>query len=362
MLAPRASWHLHCLRFVVVTVAILCAFHTVGCGGNKEVPVDAGTPVNVAIAKFKKDLGVLPTDIDELVDRGYLPRTWERGFSTLPEEIKKDVEGKKWTAFLDYYPGASSSQDGKAGHWFQGNRDTSKSTWALGHNGYACDQIHNLDFDLEKLFSEVEQTRAELARRRDALGSRLEQLRVEAPKADSDLETEATELKTRMKDKGLKSLDDIRVDPVAQRRLALIGEIRVRQAAIAEKLKRISDIHEMVLIELKRFDNQDAMVRIAESKAELASLATLLRTSKELLDEKSGTALLGESERIAQGEAWFNNVWAGNEGKRAEIDRWTPYRTKGNMWTSKVTRGGGLTVNYINVKVTDVTDERPPVH
>ncbi len=52
MLAPRASWHLHCLRFVVVTVAILCAFHTVGCGGNKEVPVDAGTPVNVAIAKF----------------------------------------------------------------------------------------------------------------------------------------------------------------------------------------------------------------------------------------------------------------------------------------------------------------------
>lgn len=160
-----------------------------------------------------------------------------------------------------------------------------------------------------------------------------------------------------MKDKGLKSLDDIRVDPVAQRRLALIGEIRVRQAAIAEKLKRISDIHEMVLIELKRFDNQDAMVRIAESKAELASLATLLRTSKELLDEKSGTALLGESERIAQGEAWFNNVWAGNEGKRAEIDRWTPYRTKGNMWTSKVTRGGGLTVNYINVKVTDVTDD-----
>ncbi|MBE7492548.1 MAG: hypothetical protein HS108_12425 [Planctomycetes bacterium] len=124
-------------------------------------------------------------------------------------------------------------------------------------------------------------------------------------KAQNDLKEAEADLRKITKERGLRTLEQVKGDKVANEHLQLIGETQKRLLIVQKKNKDASDTHAQIKVKIKRLANQEEMAKLADSPEEIAALNNLIEESKKALDEKSG---LGELDRLSEQDAaeqWF---------------------------------------------------------
>jgi hypothetical protein len=305
----------------------------------EEYAAQAGAPVVAAIDEFKKDNNRVPHSLEELVANGYLPEAWTTGTDSLDGAVKKAVEGRKWSEFLRYKPGGDAVWAGDTG-FVQVMRSGDADDWAdfLGvpargdgppkeYQSYGLAFIgvdktwHTTDdkpvkqetkFDLQTLFGggdaktrEITQKRRELQKMLQSLENKAKYYETALTKAQNDLKEAEADLRKITKERGLRTLEQVKGDKVANEHLQLIGETQKRLLIVQKKNKDASDTHAQIKVKIKRLANQEEMAKLADSPEEIAALNNLIEESKKALDEKSG---LGELDRLSEQDAaeqWF---------------------------------------------------------
>lgn len=308
-------------------IATLIGFFALGYGINmysQDNADHAGAPVVAAIDQFKKDNDRVPVSLQELVDEGYLPATWDQGFGDADEDVQDVVKGQKWEKFLSYQPGASSDWNEASypskravepeyydsqylpddGFTEESGPDAQKEqNYGLAFIGVdniwgstddsAVEQNQDKVFDLTTLTNMDSKTR-DSNKTRNALKNRLKQL--EARKAQlerdvikvaDDLSKHEVTLNRMAKDRNLNTLEEVKANKITADALLLIGETKKRQHMTNAQLMAIRDKIDAIGIQVSRLANKEAMAKLGGSPELAAELELLLDESKKALDTDS---------------------------------------------------------------------------
>ncbi len=301
---------------------------------TEEFAEQAGAPVVAAVEQFKEEHKRVPHSLDELVAGGYLPPSWDQGFDDVDSTVQGAVRGKKWGEFLRYKAGENPDWEGSGydgpsvkisgDNWTIDFKDDATrkehTTYGLvfcgvdgswgGSDDAKVNQKPDKAFDLNTLWGGNEATRAamktqaELQRMMNQIDSKLKELAGSEQRAQASLSEQEDKLRTMMRDKNLRSLDDVKKDTNGNKRLKLVGETAALLKAVQNKQRQLMDKREGIEIEIDRMKNQVEWAKLAENKDELAKLTALLEESRETL-EKEDSYFAGVTESQAADE-WFN--------------------------------------------------------
>ncbi|MEE9311335.1 MAG: hypothetical protein V3V10_02875 [Planctomycetota bacterium] len=274
----------------------------------------AGAPVVAAIDQFKKDNDRVPASLQELVDEGYLPATWDQGFGDADEDVQDMVKGQKWDKFLSYEPGADSDWnngislskrevDGDGSSEKSGSYTRKEQNYGLAFIGVdniwgstddsAVEQHQDKVFDLTSL-TNMDSKARDLNKTRNALKNRLKQLEArktqlerDVTKVVDDLVKHEETLNRMARDRNLTTLKEVKANKITADALLLIGETKKRQHLTNAQLMAIRDKIDAISIQVSRLANKEAMAKLGGSPELAAELELLLDESKEALDTDS---------------------------------------------------------------------------
>jgi len=299
-------------------IAMVAGFFALGMHvqfQQEELATEAGSPVVAAIEEFKSDNKRVPYSLEELVDMGYLPETWNMGTDDLSSYVKEDVANKKWTDFLRYKPGGDANWDGKTGFveaarsddpadWFDAMNlpvnAQAKDAQTYGLAFVGIDGIWNTNddnavkqdgekYDLSKLWGGDDTTRDAMKKKRE-LRTMMNQVQTKITAAEAaikqaqeSLDKHALKLKDIIKKKGLRK-EQVAKDTDAAAWLKLIGETNKRLLLTEQKRDKLSSTFNQLEVQMERLANQVELAKLADNKEELAKLQVLLDESKKAVE------------------------------------------------------------------------------
>jgi hypothetical protein len=291
----------------------------------------AGSPVVAAIEEYKKDHnGEVPATLEDLVSAGYLPPAWKDGLDGLSGDVRKTVEGKRWSEFLRYQPGEGENWKGggsgfvaedEADDWMSSMATEKKASTTYGlafigvdgkwgsSDDHEVDQHEGKSFDLSvlgtggKQMRDLAATKRELEKVRAQLGDRIKAYNDQLPQLRDDLRRYERQFEETCAKKGLATLEEVKGDVLAADQLALIGETVERINSRTQSLAKLRDKDDLIAVKLERLKGAQADAMLAENGEELAKLSALLDETKKALGEKE-TGLSALDKQNA-GEKWF---------------------------------------------------------
>ncbi|MCF6229081.1 MAG: hypothetical protein L3J82_10590, partial [Planctomycetes bacterium] len=290
-----AGFALSAMGLAILTA--LFGFGMYGQYGAEKSADHAGAPVVAAIDQFKKDKDRVPTTLQELVDEGYLPVTWDQGFGDADEDVQDVVKGQKWQSFLAYQAGVS-------GDWMPDSSNEANkklpvvkdqtadnqsfqgyglafigidSNWGTTDDA-AVEQNQDKVFDLTSLTNVDSKTR-DSNKTRNALKNRLKQLEArktqlerDVVKVADDLSKHEETLNRMAKDRNLTTLEEVKANKITADALLLIGETKKRQHMTNAQLMAIRDKIDAIGIQVSRLANKEAMAKLGGSPELAAEL------------------------------------------------------------------------------------------
>lgn len=287
---------------------------------SETMAESGGMPVVAAIADFKEDNKRVPNDLQELVDSGYLPPTWDRGFEGVDSNVEEFVKGKKWQDFLAYKPGEtaewvgvpdSTSRDGVTvegdfDNWSvtfpsDSNKPVEYQTYGLTFIGLdnewgygstddaAVNQHPETPYDLTQLWDGDQTTRDAMRKKRELQGmlnkvdQKLGTIDTLIVSAQASLKKHENRLYEIADQKNLRR-DQIKTDVDTKEWLKLIGETSKRLRITEQKKLELQSTRNKLEVQMERLANQVELSKLAENKEQLIELQKLLDESKEALD------------------------------------------------------------------------------
>lgn len=298
---------------------------------TEEFANQAGSPVVAAIDEFQAEHKRVPYNLEELVDAGYLPTTWDQGLDDVDETVQKTVKGKKWSDFLRYkageaadwegsgWDGTVSVNDGEFTLDFKSDGKKEHTTYGLvfvGIDGIAgttddakVNQKPDSKYDLSKLWSGDATTREAMKSRREMQGminridNKLNEVQGAIEQRKGKLDEHKQKIRAIMNRKGISSFEEASSDDEAGDWIQLAGETARLVQAFENKAAELRRTRSKLEVNIERLGNQVEMAKLADSKEELAKLQQLLEESRKTL-EKDESAFASKSEDEAAKE-WF---------------------------------------------------------
>jgi hypothetical protein len=302
---------------------------------KEGIAEQAGAPIVAAIKQFKDENQRVPHSLDELVAKGYLPATWDQGLDDVEGHVQEVVKGKKWDDFLRYKAGEDTEWQGAGWNRDSGvsvdfsdwelridgpeNKEKAHTTYGLAFCGIdgqwgtdddtAVNQSPETPYDLASIWGgdtttrEAMRAKGELERMVRRIDDKVKALEESKGRAQDDLKDQEEKLRQMMDAKGLKTLDQVKSDTNANKRLQLVGETASRLKAIDAKRMQLVENRESIEIEIDRLKNQVEMAKLADSKEELAKLQQLLNSSRETVEREDSYFAKVSNEEAA--DQWF---------------------------------------------------------
>ncbi|MCA8937222.1 MAG: hypothetical protein KDB68_13570 [Planctomycetes bacterium] len=303
---------------------------------------NAGKPVVAAIADFKNDNQRVPHSLQELVDNGYLPPTWDKGFEGIDSNVEEFVKGKKWQDFLAYEPGEDADWKGRPNESsgsdvsIKGDFDdwsinfptgddkpTEYQTYGLSFIGLdgdwsysssdneAVNQSPEEPYDLSQLWDGDATTRDAMKKKRELqvmlnkVDTKLGTIDKLIESAEASLKKHENRLFEIAEQKGL-TRAQIKTDSDTKEWLKLIGETTKRLRITEKKKTELQSTRNKLEVQMERLANQVELAKLADNKEQLIELQKLLDESKEALDGEEDSYFTNKSDDDFADE-WLNS-------------------------------------------------------